>query len=377
MVPPASPSAASIEGAASTTDITVAIPEPLTSETAATVLRLVGSRGSAGERVRLDMSQVRTVDTFGLAALASAIRTSRERGRSVYVSGIDPAVRRRATLLRVHDVLEAPAAEGRPTTGLVGRVRDGFAGLLDVTVVVFAMLYEGICHALPDCATRALGREHLARQLDSIGLGGVPIVAGVTFLLGSIMAFQTAYVLEFYGATLFVGRSVGISMTRELGPLMAAVLLAGRSGSAIAAELGAMVVYEEVDALSMMDLDPRRFLFSPRFAALVIAVPALSILADVAGVLGGATVMVVSYRIPWAIYFEETITTIYPSDIGSGLIKSVFFGAIIATVSCREGLALRGGPESVGRAATSAVVESIIAVVVFDAAFTAATRGIL
>ncbi|HZU96354.1 MAG TPA: ABC transporter permease [Planctomycetota bacterium] len=375
MVPPASPSGVSLEGAA--TALTVAIPEPLTSETAAAVLRLVASRGSADERVRLDMSGVRTVDTFGLAALASAIRTSRERGRTVSVIGLDPAVRRRAALLRVHDVLDASADASRPATGLVDRVYDGFAGLLDTTVVVLAMLYEGICHALPDCASRALGREHLARQLDAIGIGGVPIVAGVTFLLGSIMAYQTAYVLEFYGATLFVGRSVGISMTRELGPLMAALLLAGRSGSAIAAELGAMVVYEEVDALSMMDLDPRRFLFSPRFAALVIAVPALSVLADVAGVLGGATVMVFSYRIPWAIYFEETITTIYPTDIGSGLIKSVFFGAIIATVSCREGLALRGGPEAVGRAATTAVVESIIAVVVFDAAFTAATRGVL
>jgi phospholipid/cholesterol/gamma-HCH transport system permease protein len=158
---------------------------------------------------------------------------------------------------------------------------------------------------------------------------------------------------------------------------MAAVLLAGRSGSAIAAELGAMVVYEEVDALEMMALDPRRFLFSPRFAALVIAVPALSILADVTGIVGGATVMVVAYRLPWSLYFDETVTTVYLADIGSGLIKSIFFGALIAVVSCHRGLALRGGPEAVGRAATSAVVQSIIAVVIFDAAFTAATRGVL
>src|SRR5581483_9521305 len=119
-------------------------------------------------------------------------------------------------------------------------------------VSILALLYEGIRYAFTDSFGRPLGREHLARQVDQIGLGGVPIVAFVNFLVGSIMAFQTAYVLEFYGATLFVARSVGISMTRELGPLMAAVLLAGRSGSAIAAELGAMVVYEEKDALEMM-----------------------------------------------------------------------------------------------------------------------------
>jgi phospholipid/cholesterol/gamma-HCH transport system permease protein len=171
---------------------------------------------------------------------------------------------------------------------------------------------------------------------------------------------------------------VGTFMTRELGPFMAAVLIAGRFGSAIAAELGAMVVYEEVDALEMMAVEPRRFLFSPRFAALVLAVPALSVLADVAGVLGGASVMVFAYHLPCGIYFAETVTTIQRADIASGLIKSVFFGALIAAVSCRRGLAVRGGgPDAVARVATSATVQSIIAVVIVDTAFTAATRGVL
>jgi phospholipid/cholesterol/gamma-HCH transport system permease protein len=354
----------------------ISMPEPLSFESVTQVARALGSVPGAGGPVRIDMSRVRHVDTFGLAALASGVRRLRAGGRTVELVELDPLVRRRAALLRVHDVLESspvPVASTNP----IDAAWTGLRELVSALVIMLAMLYEGLRFAFVDCTTRALGREHLARQLDQIGLGGVPIVAGVNLLVGAIMAFQTAYVLEFYGATVFVARGVGISMTRELGPLMAAVLLAGRSGSAIAAELGAMVVYEEVDALEMMALEPRRFLLVPRFAALLVAVPALSLLADVCGIFGSAAVMSVSYRLPWSIYFEETVNAVYVTDIESGLIKSIFFGALIAVVSCHQGLSLRGGPEAVGRAATTAVVRSIIAVVVFDAAFTAATRGVL
>jgi len=355
-------------------EITVSVPEPLSSDTASDLLGTLGSLRSEA-RVRIDMGRVRRVDTFGLAALASGIRALRSRGCAVNVVALDPAVGRRASFLRVHDVLEASEAALRPRKGVIDAALERVENLLDSLIVILAMFYEGIRYAVADCASRALGRQHLARQLDQVGVGGVPIVVGVTFLIGAIMAFQTAYILEWYGATNFVARGVGLSMTRELGPLMAAVLLAGRSGSAIAAELGAMVVYEEVDALDMMALEPRRFLFSPRFAALVLSVPALSILADISGVLGGATVMVFAYHLSWSVYFNETFTTIYVADIGSGLIKSLFYGAIIAAVSCHRGLSLRGGPEAVGRAATSAVVQSIVAIVIFDAVFTGATRG--
>jgi phospholipid/cholesterol/gamma-HCH transport system permease protein len=350
----------------------VEVPECLTCENAGEIERTLVS---AGDHIRLDLHRVRSLDTFGLAALASGIRALRERGATVEVTSVDPEIRRRAELLRIHDVLDSPPKPARapdPLGRALARIQDVF----DALVVILAMLYEGVRYALAD-VTRSLGREHLVRQIDQIGLGAVPLVAGVNFLLGAILAFQTAYVLEPYGATLYVARGVGLSMTRELGPLMAAVLLAGRSGSAIAAEVGAMVVYEEVDALAMMALDPRRFLFSPRFAALVLSVPVLSIVADVAGILGSMGVMFTTYRLAPGIYLDETIAAIWIQDIGSGLIKSVFFGALIAVVACHQGLALRGGPEAVGRSATTAVVRSIIAVVIFDAAFTAATRGVL
>lgn len=355
----------------------VELPQPLVASAAASIVRALGSLGPGGGPVRLEMERVREVDTFGLAAVASGIRALRARGREIRVAGLTPSVRRRAALLRFQEVLEAGPPPEPLSPGPLAHLRGKLVSLARSTIVVLAMLLEGLTSAARDTLLRPLGREHLARQVSRIGLGGVPIVAGVNTLVGAIMALQTSYVLELYGATLFVARGVGISMTRELGPLMAAVLLAGRSGSAIAAEIGAMVVSEETDALELMALSPRRFLLAPRFLALLVSVPALSVLADVCGIAGSALVMTFAYRIPLGVYLDETVTSIYVSDVSSGLLKSIVFGALIATVSCRHGLALRGGPESVGQAATSAVVHSITSVVLFDAAFTTATHGVL
>ncbi|MCO5166202.1 MAG: ABC transporter permease [Planctomycetes bacterium] len=354
-------------------EVDLAVADPLDAAVGEALLRAAADL-PPGRPARLDLSRVRRADTFGLAAVAAALRGLRAGGRAVRVVGLDPEVRRRAALLRLDEVLAA-RDEDPPGPAAVpgGRLR----GALDHAVVLLATLYLGVRHAAADCFRTPLGREQLARQVVEVGQRGVPIVAGVTFLIGAIIAIQTAYTLEPYGATIYVARGVGISMTRELGPLMAAVLVAARSGSAIAAELGSMVVYEEVEALEMMALRPRRFLLSPRFAALLIGVPALSVCADIAGVVGGATIMVLQYDITPRMYFDETIRAVYLADIGSGLIKSVFFGALIAAVACKCGLSLRGGPEAVGRAATAAVVQSIVAVVLFDAAFTYASRGVL
>ncbi len=346
--------------------------DPAQAASASEVLARVEGRGA----VRVSLAEVPAAGTLGLAALASGVRALRAQGRSVRVVDVDPEVSRRAALVRLDQVLGADAAGPRRPSGL-DRLGAQVSSALGAGVVLLAMLHDGVRHSVVDCASTALGREHLARQVDQIGARAAPIVAGVTFLIGAIMALQTAYVVAAYGGAVFVARGVAVSMVRELGPLMAALLLAGRSGSAIAAELGAMVVYEETDALEMMALQPRRFLLSPRFVALCLAVPGLALLADGCGILGGAAVMVVGYDIGWATYYDQTIQGVFGRDVASGLIKSVFFGALIAVVACRRGLTLRGGPEAVGRAATAAVVDAILAVVIFDAAFTLATHRVL
>lgn len=349
--------------------------DPLDAAAAAALARSAAQVAGPAD-VLISMARVRAIDTFGAAGLAASVRALRSRGSAVRLVDLDPAVRRRTELLRLEQVLgaRAPVTSRRSATDALLL---GVSGALDAGLVVLAMLYEGFRHAVVDGTSSVLGREQVARQLDQIGARSVPIVAAVTFLIGAIMALQTAYAVEAYGGLPFVARGVAISMVRELGPLMTALLLAGRSGSAIAAELGSMVVYEEVEALDMMGLAPRRFLLSPRFLALCVAAPALSVLADVCGILGGAAVMILGYDVSWASYYDRAVGGILGRDLASGLIKSLFFGALVAVVACRRGLALRGGPEAVGRAATAAVVDAILAVIVFDAAFTLATRKVL
>jgi phospholipid/cholesterol/gamma-HCH transport system permease protein len=349
--------------------------DPLDAAAAEALARSAADVGGTAD-VRITMARVRTVDTFGVAGLAASVRALRTRGSDVRVVDLDPSVRRRTELLRMSEVLAA-AEPTRPRRSSLDALLSRVSGTLDAGLVLLAMLYEGFRHAVVDGASTLLGREQVARQLDQIGARSVSIVAGVTFLIGSIMALQTAYAVEPYGGLPFVGRGVALSMVRELGPLMTALLLAGRSGSAIAAELGSMVVYEEVDALDMMGLAPRRFLLSPRFLALCVAAPALSILANVCGILGGGVVMTLGYGISWTSYYQQAVGGILGRDLASGLIKSLFFGALVAVVACRRGLSLRGGPEAVGRAATAAVVDAILAVIIFDAAFTLSTQKVL
>lgn len=354
------------------------LPDPLGLDQAPAALERLDRPAAEGEPLTIDLHQVRQADSFGLAALAAGLRRLRAGGRRARVVGLEPGVRRRAELLRMGEVLSEPhTAEDEPGPGRFERLLQAISDLIDAVTAVLALLTLGLTRALPDTLRSRIGREQWVRQLDQIGAGGTVIVAGVTFLIGAIMAFQTAYVVSYYGGTSFVPRGVTVSLTREIGPLMAAFLVAGRSGSAIAAELGTMTVSEEVDALTMMALDPARFLLAPRFLALVLALPALTLLADACGVLGAGVVMVGFYETSWSSFFDRATGGILTKDMTSGLIKAACFGALIAAVAARQGLSLRGGPEAVGRAATAAVVNGILAVVLFDFVFTAVFHGVL
>ncbi len=185
-----------------------------------------------------------------------------------------------------------------------------------------------------------------------------------------IVALQAATQLRRVGATIYVADLVGVSLTRELGPLMTAIIIAGRSGSAIAAELGTMKVSEEVDALTAMGLDPVEFLALPRIVAMGIMLPCLTTLADVIGILGGVVVAWVSLGIPVGNYIEQTLNALLLKDIFSGLIKSGVFAVIIAGVGCYQGFRVKGGAEGVGRRTTASVVASIFLIIAADLVFT-------
>jgi phospholipid/cholesterol/gamma-HCH transport system permease protein len=203
-------------------------------------------------------------------------------------------------------------------------------------------------------------------QAVRAGVDSLPLVALICFLVGMIMALQSAYQLRQLGAMDLVAGLVAVSMTRELAPLLTAIVVTGRFGSAIAAELGTMKVTQEIDALQVMGLNPVSFLVVPRLVALVVTMPCLVIFADVIGILGGQVVAVTGLGLGPDRYVALTLDSLVLQDVHTGLIKAAAFGAIIGLVGCHEGLSTSGGAEEVGRSTTSAVVRSIVLVIATD-----------
>ena len=218
---------------------------------------------------------------------------------------------------------------------------------------------------------RKLNLHRAVHQAMAVGVEALPIVSLISFFIGMILALQGAYELRKFGALHLVASAVAISMTRELGPLMTAVVVIGRSGSAFAAEIGTMKVNEEIDALETMALEPVHFLVAPKFLAMLLMMPCLTTWADFMGVLGGGLFGVTSAGFTLAGYLRATIDALILRDIVTGLIKSVMFGLVITSVGCQEGFSTGLGSEQVGRSTTSAVVNSIFLVVVVDLVFTA------
>ncbi len=207
-------------------------------------------------------------------------------------------------------------------------------------------------------------------QMVRIGVDSVPIVSIIAFATGLIIAMQAAYQLEQFGALIYVADLVGVAMCRELGPLITAIIVAGRSGSAIAAEIGTMKVGEEIDALETMALNPVGFLVVPRLLAMMIVLPCLTVIADVLGISGGFVLAVTNLDLSFVAYFNQTAMAIVGKDFITGLIKSLFFAIIIAQVGAYQGLTVRGGAEGVGKSTTASVVTSIFMVIFADLLFT-------
>lgn len=208
-------------------------------------------------------------------------------------------------------------------------------------------------------------------QCVRAGNNSLPLVALISFLMGMIMALQSAYQLHELGALDLVASLVAVAITRELAPLMTAVIVAGRVGSAIAAELGTMKVSQEIDALTVMGIEPVSFLVVPRLVALVVALPCLTIFADVVGILGGYTVAVGALGIGSGTYISNTADALVLQDIFTGLVKAVVFATIVGLVGCQRGLQTEGGADEVGRSTTSSVVRSIVLVIAADLFVTA------
>lgn len=233
-------------------------------------------------------------------------------------------------------------------------------------VSILAFLGESVC-----CAVSTLVRPRQFRFGDAAlafqraSFDGLPVTIGVGFLLGVILAFQCAAALQAFGVEVYVSDMLAIALFRELGPIITAIILAGRTGSAFAAEIGTMKVDEELDALTTMGLPPVRFLVLPRVAAAVFAMPILTIFAEIAGLVGGALVLE-TMKVPPAVYWQHVTAISTVSMVLVGLVKSMGFGLLVGLIGCAAGMQTRATADGVGHAATSAVVGSIVAIAVSD-----------
>jgi phospholipid/cholesterol/gamma-HCH transport system permease protein len=318
--------------------------------------------------VAFDLSRVEALDGGATALLLELKHEVAAAGASAEIVGAEGGVRGMLELYGAH-----PAhGKIRPPVrvGILDQIGRETLGLFEES---HWLDYIGDVVAAARDAVRRPAAVHwadVARLMERAGADGLPIVVLISFLVGLVTAFQAAVQLRQFGANIFVADLVALSITRELGPLMTAIIVAGRSGAAFSAEIGTMKVSEEVDALRTLGLDPYLFLVFPRVLALVVVMPLLAILADVVGILGGLLVALLGLDLTVNAFLLEAQKALRLWDVGSGLLKSVVFALAIALIACQRGLATGGGAEGVGRATTSAVVTSLFALVVIDALFT-------
>jgi phospholipid/cholesterol/gamma-HCH transport system permease protein len=211
-------------------------------------------------------------------------------------------------------------------------------------------------------------RQKVFDQFFEIGNASLLMVCILSFFIGGVIALQTGPVLVERGLHSAVGGLVGISMCKELAPVMMSILIAGRIGSAMAAEIGSMRVYQEIDALRTMNINPIHYLVLPRLIAISVALPLLVIFAILSGWLGGALVAATNNRIdiPFQVFFTNLRDVVGMKDVANGVFKSFCFALVIGVVSCHQGLVTIGGPRGIGRSVTKAVVNSIVLVVIID-----------
>lgn len=318
--------------------------------------------GQVSKSCRVDASKLSVADGAGLAFLWSL---SRQRGAEI--TGLRPEIE---ALLKPFDDLPAKPADAperdQSLFGQIGRVSWGI--LKDIREQI-SFIGEFTATAL-----LCLARPRLVRWGDmwviaqKAGVDALVVAGMVSFLTGMIMAFQAAVPLKQFGVDIFVVNLVALALLREMGPIMTAVVLAGRSGSAFAAEIGTMTVNEEISALETMGLDPMRFLVVPRVLAGFIVTPVLTIYASVLGVAGGFLVMM-AQGFPFAALWIQLVSAVGVSDVMTGMIKSFVFGILVAGVGCLRGLQTGNGATAVGESTTRAVVSGIFLIVLVDAVF--------
>ncbi len=325
---------------------------------------------SAPQGLRVDLSGIRYLDSAGALALLNL--RERAESQSIPFQFVNTAeeARRILVLLDRPTLHTPPLIAGRRSANLfeqAGESSRALAGDFWAVMEFVGELIRGLGYSL--IHPRSVRWNDVLFYMKRAGMDGLPIVSLISFLIGLVIAFMSSLQLKQFGAYLYVASLVAIAIVRELGPLMTGIIVAGRSGSAFAAEIGTMMVNEEVDALRTMGFDPTRFLAVPKVLAAMIVVPILTLYADVFGILGGLLIGVMFLDLTVYSYVDWTLWSITLFDIVASLIKAMIFAALIAGIGCQRGFGVRGGAAAVGSATTSAVVAGIFLIIVVDSIF--------
>jgi phospholipid/cholesterol/gamma-HCH transport system permease protein len=321
--------------------------------------------------VVLDFSAAGKIDSAGLAAISVLARQLQRTGRKLELA--KASTEQEATLsLLPKQAVKAEALEPEPGAlerlgGSVIEVGHGARGLFGLIAETFRQAFAVLTRR------KRLPSGALTTQMARMGVDGIFIVGLLSFLLGMTMAFQGAVQLQRLGAGPFVADMIGLTMVREIGPLMTAVILTGRTGAAIAAELGTMRVRSEIDALTTMGIEPVRFLILPRIFSITIVGPALSLLGMFIGMAGGMLVATLTLDLPVTMFWQRMVQRVELADFAHGMFKSLVFAWIIGFAASHLGMRAGGDASSVGNATTRTVVASIFFIIIVDALFATVT----
>ncbi|MBK7017088.1 MAG: MlaE family lipid ABC transporter permease subunit [Sulfuritalea sp.] len=319
----------------------------------------------------IDGSAISALDTAGAWLLHRTMRALEQRGRNVRMNGLRPEFSALLQLIASRPVTPESTAPAR--AGLLTNIGQqtwrgliGMSGMLsfigESTLILLRSLVQ----------PRSIRWRPILHNIQTAGFEALPIVGLLTFLMGVVIAYQGADQLQRFGANIFIADLVGLSMVRELSPLLTAIIVAGRSGSAYAAQIGTMKITEEIDALRTIGVGPTELLVLPKMLALIIALPLLTLYADVTGVLGGMLMARSKLDVSFDVFLDRLGEAVSLSSFLTGIGKAPVFAAIIALVGCYRGFQVSGSADSVGRQTTVSVVQSIFLVILADALFSVA-----
>lgn len=319
------------------------------------------------DSICIDLSGVTRMDTVGSGLLAAMRRECETRGVTLEISGANASVQQ---VLERFLWLETPQKKRLTLADRLEKRGEEYLALKDKAIDFLILVVDTLCFSVvEDKRTRRVRKGAVWQEANQIGIGALGIVCLLSMLIGLVVSLQTASLLRLFGADIMVADMIGIAMVRELAPLMTAIIMAGRSGASIAAEIATMSINEEIAGIRTMGLDPIKYVVVPKFRAITLTMPGLVVFSTVCGILGGFIIGVFYMGLSPAAFLHELWNVIFLKDVLVTLFKTVIFAWIIVWIAAQQGFSAYGGSEAVGRVTTSSVVLSIFWCIIADALF--------